>query len=65
MQALLYPDHNKSITTVTYLSKLKQLLKQAKVVLIYRTDNKTDPNNYRPISPLSNFNRILEKTIYK
>jgi hypothetical protein len=40
-------------------------LKHAKVVLIYKCDDETDSNNYRPISLLSVFNRIFEKTMYR
>ena len=40
-------------------------LKHAKVTPIYKADDETDPNNYRPISLLSVFNRIFEKLMYK
>ena len=48
---------NKSIEIGAYLSKLKH----AKVVPVYKGEDKTDPSNYRPISLLSVFNRIFEK----
>ena len=48
---------NLSISTGVYPNKLKM----AKIVPIF----KTDPNNYRAISLLSNFNRIFEKLIFK
>ena len=40
-------------------------LKHAKVTPIYKADDETDPGNYRPISLLSVFNRIFEKSMYK
>ena len=40
-------------------------LKQAKVIPVYKSDDETDPGNYRPISLLSMFNRILEKLMYR
>ena len=36
-------------------------LKQAKVIPVYKSDDETDPGNYRPISLLSLFKRIFEK----
>jgi hypothetical protein len=43
---------NMSVDQGIYFSKLKR----AKVVPIYKCDDETDPNNYRPISLLSVFN---------
>ena len=40
-------------------------LKHAKVIPIYKGEDKSDPGNYRPISLLSNFNRIFEKVMFK
>ena len=37
----------------------------AKIIPIFKPDDDTDPSNYRPISLLSNFNRIFEKLIFK
>ena len=39
-------------------------LKMAKIIPIFKADDNTDPNNYRPISLLSNFNRIFEKLVF-
>ena len=44
--------------------KFSSKLKTAKVIPIYKADDETDPNNYRPISLLSNLNRIFEKLMY-
>ena len=52
---------NISVDQGIYFSKLKN----AKVVPIYKCDDETDMNNYRPISLLSVFNRIIEKTMYR
>ena len=52
---------NNSILQGTFPEKLKL----AKVVPVYKSDDATDPNNYRPISLLSIFNRIFEKLVYK
>ena len=43
---------NKSIDLGMFPSKLKM----AKVIPIFKSDDNTDPNNYRPISLLSYFN---------
>ena len=40
-------------------------LKMAKIIPVFKQDDETDANNYRPISLLSNFNRIFEKIIFK
>ena len=39
-------------------------LKKAKVVPVYKNDDKPEPGNYRSISLLSIFNRIFEKFKY-
>ena len=52
---------NTSIKLGTYPSKLKM----AKITPVFKGDDDTDANNYRPISLLSNFNRVFEKIIYK
>ena len=52
---------NTSILEGTFPKKLKL----AKVVLVFKSGEDTDPNNYRPISLLSIFNRIFERLMYK
>ena len=53
---------NVSIETGMYPSQLIH----AKIVPIFNSDDKEEfePGNYRPISLLSNLNRILEKVMY-
>ena len=41
------------------------MLKIAKVIPIHKTDDKTQINNYRPISLLPAISKILEKIVYK
>ena len=50
---------NLSISTGVYPKKLKM----AKIIPIFKADDNTDANNYKPISLLLNFNRIFEKLI--
>ena len=51
---------NLSISSGMYPNKLKM----ATIIPIFKADDNTNPNNYRPISLLSNFNRIFEKWVY-
>ena len=51
---------NESYSTGIYPNSLKI----AKVIPIYKSGTKSTPGNYRPISLLSNINKIIEKTIY-
>ena len=44
------------------ISPLK--LKHAKIVPVYKDGDELDPGNYKPISLLSNINRIFEKLVY-
>ena len=41
------------------------VLKTAKVIPIFKKDSKLDRSNYRPISLLSNIEKILEKLMYR
>ena len=52
---------NRSLEPGKYPSKLKTSIK---VMKIFKADDESDPNNYRPISLLSSFNRIFEKLMY-
>ena len=40
------------------------ILKTAKVVPVFKKDSKLDYSNYRPISLLSNIEKILEKNVF-
>lgn len=51
---------NISISLGAYPSKLKL----SKITAIFKSDDETDTLNYRPISLLSNFNKIFEKIMY-
>ena len=51
---------NTSISLGAYPSKLKL----SKITAIFKSDDETDALNYRPISLLSNFNKIFEKIMY-
>ena len=51
---------NRSIEIGKYPNKLKY----AKIIPIYKDDDKEEPGNYRPISLLSNVNEIYEKLMY-
>ena len=51
---------NMSVSQCSYPEKFKL----AKIVPIFKSGDVEDPNNYRPISLLSNFNRIFEKLVY-
>ena len=46
-------------------STVPKTLKTAKIIPIYKKDEKNKPGNYRPISLLSIFNKLLEKLMYK
>ena len=52
---------NKSVQRGIYPSKLKH----AEIMPVLKNEDESDPNNYRPISLLSVFNRIFEKRMYK
>lgn len=42
-----------------------KLYKITKVVPIFKSGDSSEPNNYRPISLISNFAKILEKIVQK
>ena len=66
---LLKNDISKQLADLFNLSFLTgvfpSVLKTAKVVPAFKKDSKLDYSNYRPISLLSNIEKILEKLMYK
>jgi len=52
--------YNSSFSTSVVPDKLKV----AKVIPIYKKGNADEPSNYRPISLLSTFNKVMEKLVY-
>ena len=66
---LLKNDISKQLVDLFNLSFLTgvftSVIKTAKVVPVFEKDSKLDYSNYRPISLLSNIEKILEKLMYK
>ena len=66
---LLKNDISKQLADLFNLSFLTgvftSVLKIAKVIPVFKKDSKLDYSNYRPISLLSNIEKILEKLMYK
>ena len=66
---LLKNDISKQLADLFNLSfftgVFPSVLKTAKVVPVFKKDSKLDYSNYRPISLLSNIEKILEKLMYK
>jgi hypothetical protein len=51
---------NKSISTGIFPERLKYSI----IKPLYKKGDKTDPPNYRPISLLTAFSKVLEKALY-
>ena len=51
---------NKSISTGIFPERLKYSI----IKPLHKKGDKTDPTNYRPISMLTSFSKVLEKTLY-
>ena len=47
------------------LGECTDKLKHAKIIPVYKSENESDPSNYRPISLLSIYNRIFEKIMHE
>ena len=58
------PALSELINQAFYEGVYPNSLKLAKVIPIFKSGLKTLPGNYRPISLLSNLNKIIEKVIY-
>ena len=56
-----YKHYRNMLCKLKRLSIRKNIIS---VIQIFRADDDSDPNNYRPISLLSSFNRIFEKLMY-
>ena len=52
--------YNESINTEV----VPDILKISRITPIYKSGNSADPNNYRPISTLSPFAKVLERLVY-
>ena len=50
--------------TMTH-KKVPKIWKQANVTPIYKKGDRSDPNNYRPISLLNTASKLLEKIVFK
>ena len=47
------------------MGKLETILKIAKIIPIPKTGDKSQCDNYRPISLISNISKLLEKLVHK
>ena len=56
----IYNKYNKSLLDGTFLEDLKT----TEVVPVYKKKKRTDKNNYRPVSILSNISKIYEMSFY-
>ena len=63
-EVLVYPITD-IINSSIVQGKVPDQWKLAKVIALHKGGEKTDKNNYRPISLLSAFSKILEKTVHK
>ena len=52
--------YNESINT----GIVPDILKISRVTPIFKSERATNPNNYRPISTLSSFSKVLERLVY-
>ena len=56
----IYNNYNKCLLDGTFPEDLKT----AEVVPVYKKKKRTDKNNYRPVSILSNISKIYERSFY-
>ena len=62
---IIAPVISEIFNTFVQLGIYPSKLKMSKIIPIFKSDDDKDPNNYRAISLLSNYNRIYEKIMYK
>ena len=63
---LLKNDISQQLSDMSFLTgQFPSVLKIAKVIPIHKKQSKVDYANYRPISLLSNIEKIIEKLMYK
>lgn len=57
------PPLNVIINKILSIDEFPNISKRSLVTPVYKTDNKQQMNNYRPISVISSFAMVTEKTI--
>ena len=60
LATFIYNNYNKPLLDGIFLEDLKSV----EVVPVYKKKKRTDKNNYRPLSILSNISKIYERSFY-